>query len=208
MSPDSGDLSGRTFLVTGANTGIGRATAAGLASRGGRVYLACRSEEKGRASAAAIVAATGNKAVTVLPLDLADLASVRTCAEQFLARDEPLHVLINNGGVAGRRGITPDGFELAFGVNHLGHFALTTALLDRLAGSAPARVVNVSSYAHYQARGIDFEAVRRIQAGQRAVHPGACPPPRRPGDHGLRPASGCGRLRHLAAGAVAGPAAA
>ena len=164
MSPDSGDLSGRTFLVTGANTGIGRATAAGLASRGGRVYLACRSEEKGRAAAAAIVAATGNKAVTVLPLDLADLASVRTCAEQFLARDEPLHVLINNGGVAGRRGITPDGFELAFGVNHLGHFALTTALLDRLAGSAPARVVNVSSDAHYQARGIDFEAVRRRTA--------------------------------------------
>ena len=164
MSPDSGDLSGRTFLVTGANTGIGRATAAGLASRGGRVYLACRSEEKGRAAAAAIVAATGNKAVTVLPLDLADLASVRTCAEQFLARDEPLHVLINNGGVAGRRGITPDGFELAFGVNHLGHFALTAALLDRLAGSAPARVVNVSSDAHYQARGIDFEAVRRRTA--------------------------------------------
>ena len=164
MSPDSGDLSGRTFLVTGANTGIGRATAAALAGRGGRVYLACRSEEKGRAAAAAIVAATGNKAVTFLPLDLADLASVRTCAEQFLARDEPLHVLINNGGVAGQRGITPDGFELAFGVNHLGHFALTTALLDRLAGSAPARVVNVSSDAHYQARGIDFEAVRRRTA--------------------------------------------
>ena len=164
MSPDSGDLSGRTFLVTGANTGIGRATAAGLASRGGRVYLACRSEEKGRASAAAIVAATGNKAVTVLPLDLADLASVRTCAEQFLARGEPLHVLINNGGVAGQRGLTANGFELAFGVNHLGHFALTTALLDRLAGSAPARVVNVSSDAHYQARGIDFEAVRRRTA--------------------------------------------
>jgi retinol dehydrogenase-12 len=170
MSPDSGDLSGRTFLVTGANTGIGRATAAALAGRGGRVYLACRSEEKGRAAAAAIVAATGNTAVTFLPLDLADLASVRTCAEQFLARDEPLHVLINNGGVAGQRGITPDGFELAFGVNHLGHFALTTALLDRLAGSAPARVVNVSSDAHYQARGIDFEAVRRRTASVTGMH--------------------------------------
>jgi len=164
MSPQSGELSGRTFLITGANTGIGRATAADLANRGGRVYLACRSPQKGLAAAAAIVAATGNEAVTFLPLDLADLASVRTCAEQFLARDEPLHVLINNGGVAGRRGITPDGFELAFGVNHLGHFALTTALLDRLAGSAPARVVNVSSDAHYQARGIDFEAVRRRTA--------------------------------------------
>jgi retinol dehydrogenase 12 len=164
MSTDSGELSGRTFLVTGANTGIGRATAAGLAGRGGRVYLACRSEQKGRAAVAAIVAATGNEAVSFLPLDLADLASVRRCAEQFLARDEPLHVLINNGGVAGQRGITPDGFELAFGVNHLGHFALTTALLDRLAASAPARVVTVSSDSHYQATGIDFEAVRRPTA--------------------------------------------
>jgi NAD(P)-dependent dehydrogenase (short-subunit alcohol dehydrogenase family) len=164
MSTDSGELSGRTFLVTGANTGIGRATAAGLAGRGGRVYLACRSEQKGRAAVAAIVAATGNEAVSFLPLDLADLASVRRCAEQFLARDEPLHVLINNGGVAGQRGITPDGFELAFGVNHLGHFALTAALLDRLAASAPARVVTVSSDSHYQATGIDFEAVRRPTA--------------------------------------------
>jgi retinol dehydrogenase 12 len=166
MSPQPGELSGRTFLITGANTGIGRATAAGLANRGGRVYLACRSQQKGRAAAAAIVAATGNEAVTFLPLDLADLASVRTCAEQFLARGEPLHVLINNGGVAGQRGITRDGFELAFGVNHLGHFALTTALLDCLAASAPARVVNVSSDSHYQAKGIDFEAVRKPTASR------------------------------------------
>jgi NAD(P)-dependent dehydrogenase (short-subunit alcohol dehydrogenase family) len=166
MSPDSGELSGRTFLVTGANTGIGRATATALARRGGRVYLACRSEQKGRAAVAGIVTATGNEAVTFLPLDLASLVSVRICAEQFLARGEPLHVLINNGGVAGSRGATPDGFELAFGVNHLGHFALTTALLDCLAASAPARVVNVSSDAHYQAKGIDFEAVRRPTASR------------------------------------------
>ena len=164
MSPQSGELSGRTFLITGANTGIGRATAADLANRGGRVYLACRSQQKGLAAAATIAAATGNEAVTFLPLDLADLASVRACAEQFLARGEPLHVLINNGGVAGQRGITRDGFELAFGVNHLGHFALTTALLDCLAASAPARVVNVSSDSHYQAKGIDFEAVRQRTA--------------------------------------------
>lgn len=161
---DSDELSGRTFLVTGANTGIGRATAADLARRGGRVYVACRSEQKGRASAAAITAATGNEAVEFLPLDLADLASVRACAEQFLARGEPLHVLINNGGLAGQRGLTASGFELAFGVNHLGHFALTLALLDCLAASAPARIVNVSSDAHYQAKGIDFEAVRRPTA--------------------------------------------
>jgi len=167
---DSGELSGRTFLVTGANTGIGRATAADLARRGGRVYLACRSEQKGRASVAAITAATGNEAVAFLPLDLADLASVRACAEQFLARGEPLHVLVNNGGLAGQRGLTANGFELAFGVNHLGHFALTLALLDCLAASAPARIVNVSSDAHYQAKGIDFEAVRRPTASVTGMH--------------------------------------
>jgi len=164
MSAASGELAGRTFMVTGGNTGIGRATAAGLARRGGGVYVACRSPEKGRQAVADIVAATGNDAVAFLPLDLADLASVRSCAEQFLALGEPLHVLINNAGVGGRRGITKDGFELAFGVNHLGHFALTTALLDRLAASAPARVVTVASDSHYQARAVDFEAVRRPTA--------------------------------------------
>jgi retinol dehydrogenase 12 len=164
MPAVSGDLAERTFLVTGGNTGIGRATVTALARRGGRVYAACRSPEKGARAVADIVAATGNDAVAFLPLDLADLASVRRCAEDFLALGEPLHVLINNAGVAGRRGITKDGFELAFGVNHLGHFALTAALLDRMAASAPARVVTVASDAHYQARGVDFEAVRRSTA--------------------------------------------
>jgi NAD(P)-dependent dehydrogenase (short-subunit alcohol dehydrogenase family) len=164
MVAESRDLSGRTFLVTGGNTGIGRPTAAGLARRGGRVYLACRSPDKGRAAAAAIAAAAGSDAVEFIPLDLADLASVRACAEEFLARDEPLHGLINNAGVAGQRGLTANGFELTFGVNHLGHFALTTALLDRLAESAPARVVTVASDAHFQAKGVDFEAARRRTA--------------------------------------------
>jgi retinol dehydrogenase-12 len=156
------DLDSRTYLVTGGNTGIGRATAAGLASRGARVYLACRSAGKGQAAADAIIAATGNPAVGVLPLDLARLDSVRGCAAAFRALGQPLHGLINNAGLAGRRGgQTADGFELAFGVNHLGHFALTAALLDCLTASAPARVVTVSSDAHYQARGVDFDAVRR-----------------------------------------------
>jgi NAD(P)-dependent dehydrogenase (short-subunit alcohol dehydrogenase family) len=164
MAAPSDELAGRAFLVTGGNTGIGRATAAALAGRGGRVYLACRSVDKGRRAAADLSAATGNDAVRFLPLDLAELASVRRCAEQFLALGEPLHVLINNAGVAGRRGMTRDGFELTFGVNHVGHFALTTALLDHLAASAPARVVTVASDAHYQASGVDFEAVRRRTA--------------------------------------------
>ena len=166
MPSNSSDLPGRTFLVTGANTGIGRATAANLAGRGGKVFVACRSAEKGRAAAAEIAAVTGNDAVCFLPLDLADLASVRDCAAEFLARGEPLHVLINNAGVGGARGLTKDGFELGFGINHLGHFALTAALLDCLAASAPARVVTVASDAHYRARGIDFEAVRRPTASR------------------------------------------
>ena len=160
-----GAESGRTFLVTGGNTGIGLATATELARRGGKVYVACRSEAKGSHAVASIVAATGNADVVYLPLDLADLGSVRACADAFLATGEPLDVLINNAGVAGHRGLTGDGFELTFGVNHLGHFALTMALLDRLAESGPARVVCVSSDAHYQAKGIDFTALRRRTRG-------------------------------------------
>src|SRR5580700_486984 len=156
---------GRTFLVTGGNTGIGRATAAGLAGRGGRVWIAARSRAKGEAAVAAIKAETGSDSVWFLPLDLADLDSVQSGAAAFLALGEPLHVLVNNAGVAGRRGLTKQGFELTFGVNHLGHFALTNALLGCLTGSAPARVVTVSSDAHYSAPGIDYEALRRPARG-------------------------------------------
>jgi NAD(P)-dependent dehydrogenase (short-subunit alcohol dehydrogenase family) len=159
------DNSGRTFLVTGGNTGIGRATAAALARDGGRVHIACRSASAGEEAVAAIKAASASSAVWLLPLDLASLSSVRACARAFLAHDEPLHVLVNNAGVGGQRGLTADGFELEFGVNHLGHFALTELLLDRLKASGPdARIVNVSSEAHYGARGIDFAALRRPTA--------------------------------------------
>src|SRR5687767_7896925 len=101
-----GELGGSTFLITGANTGIGRATASALAGRGGRVVLACRSEEKTRPVIDDIVSATGNNDVDFLPLDLADLDSVRTAAAAF---DEPLHVLLNNAGIAGQRGQTKQG---------------------------------------------------------------------------------------------------
>jgi retinol dehydrogenase 12 len=164
------DLAGRTFLVTGGNTGIGQATVTALAQRGGRVFLTARSAAKGEAAVAGIKAETGSDAVFFLPLDLADLESVRSCAAAFLARDEPLHVLVNNAGVAGRRGLTRQGFELMFGVNHLGHFALTRALLGRLTASAPARVVTVASDAHYSAEGIDFEALRRRARGITGLH--------------------------------------
>ena len=155
----------RTVVVTGANTGIGLATASALAGQGWRVFVACRSEGKGAAAVASIKAATGNDAVFLLPLDLADLSSVRTCADAFLARGEALQVLVNNAGVAGRRGLTKQGFELMFGVNHLGHFLLTQLLLERLTSSGPARVVTVASDAHYSARGIDWDALRRPARG-------------------------------------------
>ena len=106
----AGDLSGRAFLVTGANTGIGLATATALAARGGQVTVACRSREKGEAAVAGIVGGTGNSSVRFLQLDLASLAAVRSAAAEFLARGDPLDVLINNAGVAGRRGLTADGF--------------------------------------------------------------------------------------------------
>jgi retinol dehydrogenase 12 len=151
--------------VTGANTGIGLATAHALAGQGWRVWVTARSERKGAAAVADIKAATGNDAVFLLMLDLADLSSVRDCAKSFLEPYEPLHVLVNNAGVAGRRGLTRQGFELTFGVNHLGHFLLTQLLLDRLAASAPARVVTVSSDAHYQAPGIPWDRLRRPTRG-------------------------------------------
>jgi retinol dehydrogenase-12 len=136
------------------------------------VYIACRSAERGTAAVSAIKAASGSDSVALLPLDLASLASVRDCAASFLARDEPLHVLVNNAGVGGQRGLTADGFELHFGVNHLGHFALTMLLLDRLTASGRganehvaaehgARVVNVSSDSHYSAKGINFDTVKQ-----------------------------------------------
>ena len=128
---------GRTVIITGGNSGLGRATAAGLAAAGARVVLAVRDAERGRAAADAI---RGD--VEVRPLDLADLSTVRRVADDW---DGPIDVLINNAGVMLQpQGTTADGFELHFGTNHLGHFALTNLLLPRITD----RVVTVSSAAH------------------------------------------------------------
>lgn len=155
------DLHGQTFLVTGANSGIGKETARGLAGRGARVVVAGRSEEKTRAAIDEIVADTGNSDLDFIQLDLGDLASVRLAAKSFLASGEPLNVLVNNAGLAGARGMTPSGFELAFGTNHVGTFLFTQLLLDRIKESGPARIVNVASTGHYRAPGIDWEAIRQ-----------------------------------------------
>jgi retinol dehydrogenase-12 len=154
-------LSGRTILVTGANTGIGLATAEELARRGAKLVLACRSEDKATRAIGAIRRAAPDSAPSFLSLDLGDLDSVRKAAETFLARDEPLHVLLNNAGVAGQRGLTRQGFELAFGTNHLGHFLLTQLLFPRLKQTGGARVVHVSSRAHFSCERLDWDALQR-----------------------------------------------
>jgi NAD(P)-dependent dehydrogenase (short-subunit alcohol dehydrogenase family) len=132
-----------------------------LAGRGARVVVAGRSESKTRPVLDEIAAQSGGSRLDFLALDLGDLASVRACADEFLRSGEPLHCLINNAGLAGSRGTTESGFELAFGTNYVGPFLLTGLLLDRLRESAPARIVNVSSIGHYRAPGIDYEAIRQ-----------------------------------------------
>ncbi|MEZ5144419.1 MAG: SDR family NAD(P)-dependent oxidoreductase [Acidimicrobiales bacterium] len=158
---DDADLDDRTFVVTGANTGIGLATAKGLAARGARVILACRSASKTLPVIDELRTATGNDRLEHLLLDLADLDSVRAATATLLDRGDPIDVLIANAGVAGQRGQTAQGFELAFGINHLGHFLFVTRLLDLLRAAAPARVVVVSSDSHYAAKGLDEAQLRR-----------------------------------------------
>ena len=145
---DVPDQQGRRFLITGASAGIGFEAARVLAMRGGEVILACRDVAKGEGARALILAEAPSAAITVLQLDLADLASVRAAADQV----ERIDVLINNAGVMNpplQR--TRQGFELQFGTNHLGHFALTALLLPKIAGPDP-RVVTVASIAHKRAR--------------------------------------------------------
>jgi dehydrogenase/reductase SDR family protein 13 len=161
MMPAQPDQDGRTFIVTGATGGIGLVTARELAARGATVFITARSPAKGRAALEQLRAATGSDRLQLLSLELGDLGSVRACANAFLQSGEPLHGLINNAGLAGQRGITASGFELAFGSNHVGTFLLTELLTPRLQESAPARIVNVASEGHYKAKGIDFDAVRR-----------------------------------------------
>ncbi|MER7502492.1 oxidoreductase [Nonomuraea pusilla] len=150
---DMPDLTGRTAVVTGANSGIGLPTALELARHGAHVVMAARSRERGEAAVASVVRAVPGAKVEYGRLDLADLASVRAFAATVGAVD----LLINNAGVSmPPRGLTKDGFELQFGTNHLGHFALTGLLLPRLLARPGARVVTVSSNAQVAGR-IDFD---------------------------------------------------
>ncbi|MDB4953047.1 MAG: putative Retinol dehydrogenase [Myxococcales bacterium] len=144
-------------IVTGGNTGIGKATVAGLAQRGATVVIACRDLVKGKAALDEVAASTGSKDLHFMQLDLASLKSVRAFAAAFVTKFSRLDVLVANAGVmAGKRQLTADGLELDFGVNHVGHFLLTDLLLPLLKASAPSRIVVVSSNLHASAT-LDFD---------------------------------------------------
>ncbi|XP_038124844.1 retinol dehydrogenase 12-like [Cyprinodon tularosa] len=154
-------LDGKTVLITGANTGIGKETAIDLAKRGARVILACRDKDRANNAAEEIKKKSGNTNVVVKKLDLASLQSVRLLANDVAANEKRLDILINNAGVmCCPPWKTEEGYDMQFGVNHLGHFLLTNCLLDLLKQSAPSRIVNVSSLAHERGK-IDFDDINQ-----------------------------------------------
>jgi NAD(P)-dependent dehydrogenase (short-subunit alcohol dehydrogenase family) len=151
------DMDGRTCMITGATSGIGRETAIALARMGATLVLVCRDARRGEETLGEIAARTGSRDASVMLADLSSQAAVRRVAAEFLATGRPLHVLINNAGIVSlKRRLTADGIEEVFAVNHLAYFLLTNLLLSRLKESAPARIVNVASDAHRYGA-IDFE---------------------------------------------------
>ncbi|KAJ8342105.1 hypothetical protein SKAU_G00320330 [Synaphobranchus kaupii] len=164
-------LHGKTVIVTGGNTGIGKATALDLARRGARVILACRSKPRAEAAVYDIRRESGNSEVVYMQLDLASLKSVRSFAETFLKTEPRLDLLINNAGIF-MNGRTEDGLGMMFGVNHLGHFLLTNLLLERLKESGASRVVNISSKA-YLFGSVDFSCLsahKELGLGESSFH--------------------------------------
>ena len=153
----SATMDGRVCLITGANSGIGKETALGLARMGATIIMVSRNTEKGEAALTEIRHHSGSDRVALLVADLASLDSVRRLAQDFRDQHQELHVLINNAGALNsQRALSVDGYELTFAVNHLAHFLLTTLLLDLLKASSPSRIINVSSGAHTRAE-IDFD---------------------------------------------------
>jgi NAD(P)-dependent dehydrogenase (short-subunit alcohol dehydrogenase family) len=157
MPEEAIDMRGKVCMVTGANAGIGRATALGLAKTGATVVMVCRNRDRGQEALARVQQESGNSSVRLLLADLSSQASIHRLATDFKALYPALHVLINNAGIIPRRRIlTDDGLETQFAVNHLAYFLLTVLLLDVLKAGAPARIVNVSSQLHGRAP-LDFD---------------------------------------------------
>src|SRR2546421_10268906 len=164
----AGDLQGRTFFVTGANSGIGRALVEALAARGGRVVLATRSEERTKPVLSAIQSRYPAARAQWVSLDVSDLGSVRRAAEAYLASGQPIDVLVNNAGIAGTRALSNDGFDRTYATNRIGPFLLTSLLLPRLRESPQGRVVNVASAAHMTVRQIDWSGLERRATPRRS----------------------------------------
>ncbi|MGH7579117.1 MAG: SDR family oxidoreductase [Gemmatimonadales bacterium] len=164
-------VEGRTFFVTGANSGIGRATAETLAARGGRVVLAARSEERTQPVLDAIRRRHPANDPQFLQIDLSDLSSVRRAAARFIASGHPIDVLVNNAGIAGTRAVTSDGFDLTYATNHIGPFVLTNLLLPRLRQSPQGRIVNVSSVGHMTVKRMDWSGLERRTTPKRSAFP-------------------------------------
>ena len=162
------DLEGRTFFVTGANSGIGRALVEALAARGGRVVLATRSEDRTRPVLTGIQSRYPAVRAQWVSLDVSDLGSVRRAAQAFLASGQPIDVLVNNAGIAGTRALTKDGFDLTYATNHIGPFLLTSLLLPRVREAPQGRVVNVASGAHMMVKRIDWSVLERRAAPKRS----------------------------------------
>jgi NAD(P)-dependent dehydrogenase (short-subunit alcohol dehydrogenase family) len=142
-------MQGKVCIVTGADSGIGKATSLGLAQMGATVVMVCRDRTKGEEAQNEIKTKSGNDAIDLLLAELSSQDSIRQLVENFQQHYTQLHVLINNaGGVNLSRRVTVDGFEMTFAVNYLAPFLLTNLLLDKLKASAPARIVNVSSESH------------------------------------------------------------
>src|SRR6478672_5325096 len=155
---DIPDQTGRTAVITGANTGLGFETAKALAARGAGVVLAVRNLDKGRSAVEKITAAVPGAELELQELDLGSLESVRAAADDLRNKHDRIDLLINNAGVMyPPKETTKDGFELQFGTNHLGHFALTGLLLDRLLPVPGSRVVTVSSIGHRINAAIHFD---------------------------------------------------
>jgi NAD(P)-dependent dehydrogenase (short-subunit alcohol dehydrogenase family) len=158
---DVPDQSGRVAVITGSNTGVGYEAAAMLAAKGAHVVLAVRNVDKGAAARTRIVGSHPDAPVTVQKLDLASLDSVRTAADELRAAHPRIDLLINNAGVMTLgKSATPDGFEMQFGTNHLGHFALTGLLLDAMLTAEKSRVVTMSSPGHRILSTIDFDHLK------------------------------------------------
>lgn len=155
---DIPDQTGRAAVITGANTGLGYETAAALAAKGAHVVLAVRNLEKGKEAARGIEQATPDAQIQIQELDLTSLESIRSATDELRSKHDTIDLLINNAGVMMTpKSTTKDGFELQFGTNHLGHFAFTGLLIDRVLAVPGSRVVTVSSTGHRFARGIRFD---------------------------------------------------